>query len=149
VELDRLDADAQRLRDGPRRSPAQHFDQHLALPLRQRRDSVLGAVRDAQARRKPILVLRRHPQRAAGDEHEARGIVRLFQEVDRRVLHRPHDHGHIAVGSQEDDGLATAPLVQCVLQLKAAHSGHAHVEDESASTRSPAPRLPVQGIAPA
>jgi hypothetical protein len=56
----------------------------------------------------------------------------LLDEVDRAVLHRLDRHRHVAVAGDEDDRHDRMHLVQALLQLEAAHAGHAYVEHEAA-----------------
>lgn len=60
----------------------------------------------------------------------------LLQEVVRARLHRLDGHRHIAVAGDEHDRNRRAERIQALLQLEAAHPGHAHIEHDAARARA-------------
>src|SRR5207244_2961026 len=50
----------------------------------------------------------------------------------RALLHGLNRHGYITVPGDEDHRDDSAPHVELLLQLEAAHAGHAHVQYETA-----------------
>jgi len=57
---------------------------------------------------------------------------RLLQEIEGPVTHGFHRHGDVAVAGNEDHRDDCTLLVQGLLQLEAAHAGHADIEHETA-----------------
>ncbi len=60
---------------------------------------------------------------------------RLLDEVDRARLHGANRHRHLGVTRDHDGGQLGAALDQLGLEIESAHSGHAHVEYQTAGLR--------------
>src|SRR5262249_52808853 len=56
---------------------------------------------------------------------------RLRQEIDRTCLHRLDRHWNVGMSGQEDDGLRFAPGIQVLLEIEAAQSRQAHVQNQA------------------
>src|ERR1043165_8006599 len=56
---------------------------------------------------------------------------RLLQEIESALLHGLDRHGNVAVPGDEDDWQRGTPQIQLLLQLDAAHAGHAHIEHQA------------------
>ena len=55
----------------------------------------------------------------------------FLQKIESAVLHGLDRHGDITVSGDEDHGNRVATQIQLFLELQAAHSRHAHVQDQA------------------
>jgi hypothetical protein len=58
-------------------------------------------------------------------------VKRFGKELDCSGLHHLHRHGHIRVPGDKDDGNMYVRLGHFILQIKTAHSRHAHVKNQA------------------
>ena len=128
MELDRHFANAEVKGDLFVEASARHFMQNLTLAWRQRFNALDVALDDHGIR--PPLGIHRNTR----DDGVKQRLVphRLSEKVHGAGLHRLDSHRDVAMPGKEDDGFGVAVFRKMLLQIEAARSWHAHVEDQAA-----------------
>ena len=83
------------------------------------------------------------PDRVVDGRKQGVGIHRFFQEISRALLHRAHAGRNGGPAGQIDDRRLDAALLENLMQLRAGHAGHVHVQENTAYPRDRRPRQEV------
>jgi anaerobic selenocysteine-containing dehydrogenase len=127
VHLHGLGADAQRQRNHAVGLAAGHAQSHFLLARGELFElSVHRVMRSACPQRRDAAA------HGLGNGIEQCLVAeRLFQELDRPLLHGLHRQRHVGMPGDEDDRQLDASLLHRALQLQATHRGHAHVQHQA------------------
>jgi hypothetical protein len=127
MDLDGLDRDPQVIGDLLVEAAVDDELEHLALPARERRETVGDLVDLLVPGLQHGVACKRLAQGV--DQH---GLVyRLLQKIDRAVLHCPDAGGQIAMCREVHDRQGDAARQQFAVQVRPRHDGHLHVEQHA------------------
>jgi hypothetical protein len=128
MNVQRLGADAQLLSDDAVGLAGAHKFEHFAFA----RGQLGHALGDGRAFAADLVHVLFHVQGAADGLQGLLFAEGLLQHVHGAFLDRLHGQGNVGVGAEDDDRDGDVVLDQVLVQLGAAHAGHAQVEHQAA-----------------
>jgi hypothetical protein len=128
MDLDRALAQVEVAGDDLVRLAGHDQAEHLGLAWRQRLEPRADCIALAeQAPRRSVL-----PERLRDAVEQVLVPERFLDEIHRAGLHRLDGHWDVAMTRDEDDRQDRMTRAELLLQLEAAHAGHADVEHHAA-----------------